>query len=127
MTRLIQEADQDWGAAWNDKPMGRIKDELGQIIRLMRQRGIGLLVVLFPVDAQVYARVDTPLGLEWPQRELAATADGAGVAVLDLLPVLREHRQADLFHDQAHLRPATHHLVADAILRALDEHQLIPP
>jgi lysophospholipase L1-like esterase len=126
LTRLIQEANQDWGSAWNEHNLTRIEDNLVQIVQSTREHSIGLLLVLLPVDAQVYAQVDTPLGLDRPQQELISFARKQDVPVLDLLPVLRANRAQDLFYDQAHFRPTTHGLVADAILQALREQRLLP-
>ena len=126
LTHVIQEADQDWGLAWNDQSLATIEDNLAQIIQIANNRGIGLLLVIFPVDVQIYTQVDSALGLDRPQQGLVAFAQRQNVPVLDLLPVLRAHRDQDLFYDLAHLKPKTHQLVADAILQALYEHQLVP-
>lgn len=127
LTRVIQEADQDWGMAWNDQELALIENGLEQIIQLADQHGFKLLLVIFPVDVQVYAQVGTPLGLDRPQQKLAAFAQQHGVPVLDLLPVLRDHRDDDLFSDQAHLKPDGHRIVADALFQALHEYELVPP
>lgn len=126
LTQLIQEADQDWGMAWDCQELERIESGLAQIIQLADQHDFGLLLTIFPVDAQVYAQVDTPLDLDRPQQELVAFAHRHDVPVLDLLPILRDLGTDDLFYDQAHLKPETHHIVADALLQALHEHQLSP-
>lgn len=127
LTHVIQEADQDWGMAWNDQELACIEDGLKQIIQLANQHGFKLLLVIFPVDVQVYSQVDTPLGLDKPQQKLVAFAQHQNVPVLDLLPVLRAHRDADLFSDQAHLKPEGHRVVADALFQALHEYELVPP
>jgi lysophospholipase L1-like esterase len=126
LTQLIQEADQDWGMAWDYQELARIENGLGQIIRLADRHDFRLLLTIFPVDAQVYAQVDTPLDLDRPQKELVAFAQHHGVPVLDLLPILRDLGTDDLFYDQAHLKPETHHIVADALFHALHKHQLPP-
>jgi lysophospholipase L1-like esterase len=127
LTRLIQEADQDWGLAWKDEELARIEDGITQMIQIANEHGFELLLVIFSVDVQVYAQVDTPLGLDRPQQELVAFAQRQGIPILDLLPLLRAHRASDLFYDQAHLKPATHQIVADAILQALHKYELGPP
>jgi lysophospholipase L1-like esterase len=126
LTALIQQADQDWGLAWNDSDMEIIKHYLAQIAQLCRENDVALLLVLFPVDAQVYAEVETPLGLDRPQQELLVFAAAQEVPVVDLLPVLRQHRNENLFYDQAHLKPDTHRLVAAALAEALRAHGLAP-
>lgn len=127
LTRVIQDADQDWGMAWNDQEWARIENGLEEIVQLVNQHEIKLLLVIFPVDVQVYAQVDTPLGLDKPQQKLTAFAQQHGVPVLDLLPVLRDHRDADLFSDQAHLKPEGHRIVANALFQTLHEYELVPP
>jgi len=127
LTRVIQEANQDWGMAWNDQELARIENGLEQIIQLANQHGFKLLLTIFPVDVQVYTQVDTPLGLDRPQQKLVAFAQHHGVSVLNLLPLLRDHRDDDLFFDQAHLKPEGHRIVADALFQVLHEYELVPP
>lgn len=57
-------------------------------------------------------------------------ARDAGIFVVDLLSPLRAHRQStgdeELF-DQCHLTPIGHGIVADAMVRWLNEEELLPP
>jgi len=68
LTHLIQEADQDWGLAWKDEELARIEDGITQMLQLANEHDFELLVVIFPIDVQVYAQVDTP---PWPRSSTA--------------------------------------------------------
>jgi lysophospholipase L1-like esterase len=124
LTQVILEADEDWGMAWDDRRLQRMENQLTQIIRLTDQHDIDLLITILPVNVQVYAQAETPLGLDKPQQTLATFVQKQGVPVLDLLPVLRAYRDDTLFYDYAHLRPKTHRIVAEAMFEALGRYQL---
>lgn len=126
LTRLIQMADRDWGLAWYDQAQRTIEDNVLQIQQLTAKRNIPLLIVLFPVNVQLYAEVETPLGLTTPQQEFALFADQHDLPLLDLLPVLRAVPNEDLFFDQVHIKPVGHAPIARAIAQALQSHHLLP-
>ena len=125
LENVIHQADQDWGLAWDDAELAIIEGEIERIAQIAGENDIALLVVLFPVDVQVYAQVDVPMGLDKPQASLAGFVRDLGLPVLDLLPVLRGLGGEDLFYDQCHLRAGTHQVVADAIEQALEEQNLM--
>jgi hypothetical protein len=125
LEELIHQADRDWGLAWDDAELEIIQGEIERIARIAGENDIPLLVVLFPVDVQVYAQVDVPLGLDKPQTSLTGFVQDLDLPVLDLLPVLRGLAGEDLFYDQCHLRAGTHQVVADVIGQTLEEKELI--
>ena len=100
-----------------------------------------LLVVVIPTRAQVYperwdevrrrfALHEEDFDLEKPQRILAERAAARGIALIDLLPVLRAAR-ADggpplYFPRDTHWTPRGHQVAADAILRQLAASGLLP-
>ncbi|MAT95809.1 MAG: hypothetical protein CL608_01480 [Anaerolineaceae bacterium] len=126
LTELIQTADRDWGLAWYDQAQRTVEENVLQIQQLTAAQGIPLLMVLFPVNVQLYAEVDTPLGLTTPQQEFALFAGQHDLPVLDLLPVLEAVPDDDLFFDQVHIKPVGHAPIARAIAHALRENQLLP-
>jgi hypothetical protein len=119
LTHLIQEADQDWGLAWQENELKTIETNLSRMLKLGQRYDFKLMLVFFPVDVQVYAQVDTPLNLDYPQQHLLKFAQANNIPSLDLLPVLRTQQTTDLFYDQVHLKPDTHRLVAEAIYMAI--------
>ncbi|MCB8990968.1 MAG: SGNH/GDSL hydrolase family protein [Ardenticatenaceae bacterium] len=127
LTSLIQSADRDWGLAWYEQAQRTIEENVLQIQQLTTAQDIPLLIVLFPVTVQLYAEVDTPLGLTAPQQEFALFAAQHDLPLLDLLPVLQAIPNNDLFFDQVHIKPVGHAPVAQAIANALRENQLLPP
>lgn len=125
LTRLIQEAGGDWGLAWRDSELETIQEGLRAIVQTGERHGFSVLVVLFPVNVQVHATTTTELGLEKPQQNLQDFAVEAGIPVVDLLPILRHHRDSNLYYDQAHFTPAGHQIVADAVAQAIVEGRLL--
>jgi lysophospholipase L1-like esterase len=125
LEELIHLADRDWGLAWDDAELQVIEGEIERIARIADENDVALFVVLFPVDVQVYAQVDVPMGLDKPQATLAGFVQDLGLPVLDLLPVLRNLESEDLFYDQCHFKADAHQVVADAIEQALEENELM--
>jgi hypothetical protein len=126
LSQIIQAADQDWGLAWDEDALIGIENQLTNIHQLLEANNIPLLLLVFPVKVQVYAEVDTSLGLDYPQQYLVAFAEAHDIPILDLLPVLHKYKSGDLFFDHAHLKPETHKIVADVLLQTLLDENLIP-
>lgn len=126
LTQLIQEADGDWGLAWKDSELARIEEGIQEIARTGEQHGFELLIVLFPVDVQVFSETSSALGLEMPQKRLVEFAELEGIPILDILPVLRQYRDRDLYFDQAHLTVEGHRIVAESIAQAIADEALLP-
>ena len=105
-----------------------METQLLAIKGIAEDAGIPLLLVVFPVSIQIYAETETPLDLWGPQHELTQFAEKEAIPLLDLLPVLAATNlsENDLYYDWAHLKPAGHGPVAQAIKEALDQHQLLP-
>ncbi|MBW1989241.1 MAG: hypothetical protein JRI97_06815 [Deltaproteobacteria bacterium] len=95
---LAHQARADWGAAWNPQSWETVAPLLDRLKRLSRERGFSVAVACFPVAFQVAADFEEST----PQRELARLCRDRGFAFLDLLPLLREHRQERLFFDHCH-------------------------
>ena len=127
LTQLIQAADQDWGLAWYDSELKHIETQLQEMGRIAAENDFPLLLVIFPVNIQVYAQTDTPLDLLGPQYELSQFAAHAQLPLLDIQPVLAASGLAEdmLFYDWVHLKPAGHQLVAEAIKAAIADYHLL--
>jgi len=108
----------DWGTAWSDDAWGRILPVLKEIARLADVHHFRMLLVCFPLRAQVEAEYLA----DEPQRRLERAASDLDVPYLDLLPVFRQafrEQETPLFFDQCHPTPAGHGIVAEAILEFL--------
>lgn len=92
-------------------------ENVAKIADLCAERDIAFLLVAFPFQIQVYGGP----GMSAPQKRLVSWADDYGVAHLDLLPILDEHRVLDRIHpeemflDEDHLSRRGHKLCARAI------------
>jgi lysophospholipase L1-like esterase len=137
--RALRAADPSVEPAWASS-----LDVLARLVELTRARGLGLVLVLFPLevqlDAAAIARYQADYGVTVPvhalegepQRRLTAFAAARDVPVIDLLPVLRAAGGTDLYlrtgkfrFDPVHPSPRGHRLVGEAIHRALIERRLL--
>lgn len=111
LLELAEMASWDWGAAWKEPAWRRVDEGLERLARLAGENGFRVVVVAFPVSFQVLADYLE----DAPQRRLEDAARRRGFGFLDLLPLLREHRQETLFFDQCHLVPGANARVAAAL------------
>jgi len=104
-------------------------ENVGKIFQLCRERGIPVVLVIFPFTFQ-FEDVARRSG---PQATLTAFAREQGVPALDLLPVLAEQLERagatpDLyFFDADHLTPSGSEAVARALVAFLREQGLLNP
>lgn len=118
---------------------------LEHLVALARERGLRLVLVVFPVEPQLdpaaLARYRHNYGVTVPaqaldgepQRRLLAFGAAHDVPVIDLMPALRAAHRNDLYlragpirFDPVHPSPLGHRIVGEAIHRALVEHELLP-
>lgn len=112
---MIQDRYQDWGSAWSAGAWKRIEPLLTEFKRQSDVHGFKLLIVCFPVAAQVEA----DFVYDHPQRRLLTVAGRLGVPTLDLLPLLREARRRSagpFFYDECHHTPEGSRRIAEWIL-----------
>jgi hypothetical protein len=117
---LIHKRVSDWGSAWSRDAWVRIEALFQELQRLSVQHDFRLLVVAFPVRAQVEAR----FVYDHPQQWLRAITDDLGVPLLDLLPRLRAlHREsgAEIFHDHCHHTSLGNAKIADWVHEFVQE------
>jgi hypothetical protein len=114
---LASEASLDWGAAWDPSSWGVIEERLRRLKTLADAHRFGVAIAAFPVRYQVYAQFveDTP------QRDMRALVLPLGFRYLDLLPMLRQHRNEDLFFDQCHPREDANGLIGAQIAEFLSQ------
>ena len=107
---------EDSAPGWRDT-----REALRAMGRLCRERGVPLLVAIFPMFAN-------PLDGRYPFQQVhakvAQAAAAAGARVVDLMEVYRGRRWELLVvngYEDEHPNEIAHRLAADAILRALDD------
>ncbi len=113
----------DWGGAWTTTAWRRMEPLFREIKRQSEINRFQLLIVGFPVRLQVEAE----FVYDYPQRELRRIAADIDAPVLDLLPVLREHyheSSTELFYDHCHHTPYGNEVIAEAILKFIEENPL---
>jgi len=111
---MVKKARFDWGAAWEDSYDQTVFPAILKIRDLAQGLGAKLVVVMFPVSMQVYARFNNSF-LDLPQRNFAVYAEKNGISFLDLLPRLRERSREKLFADQCHLNRRGNKAVAEIV------------
>ncbi len=98
-----------------EKAWGRVEGEIDAIHRWTENRGIPLLLIVFPYQSQI----DDPSSNQ-PQRRLAAFAESRGIGFVDMLkPFADTRRQMGrrfILHDDNHLSPSGHDLTALLLL-----------
>jgi len=111
---------QDWGSAWSDDAWdARFAPCLKAFKKACEARGVGFVVVCFPVSAQI----ETEKLRDYPQRKMKELCGELDVPYLDILPELRKlyrARRKPLFYDQCHPTPETAADIADWIAAFLE-------
>lgn len=103
---------------------------LDRLARWSRERGVPVLVVIFPLlDLDPRASFDS---YRWRDihRQVTEAATRRGFATLDLLPAFATHRPADLRvapNDDLHPNALGNQIAAEAIARALADAGLVGP
>jgi lysophospholipase L1-like esterase len=110
----------DWGLGWSPSAWEHMRPMFAELKRQADLHGFELLIVAFPLIDQV----EVDYLYDYPQRQLEAIGGELGVPVLDLLPVLREHRRdaARLFYDWCHPTAEGNEVIAPAVLRFIQSH-----
>jgi lysophospholipase L1-like esterase len=109
--RLAASLEDDFGAAWNDASWAVIDKGLDRLQAIAAEHAFDVLVVAFPVSYQVYANFLE----DRPQQVMKEKALSRGFHYLDVLPLLRQHRDQDLFFDHCHPREYTNDIIGRAI------------
>lgn len=118
-------AAKDYGIGWSGRAWVQIAKIIDAAARFCREHNVEFVVMLAPVDLQVYgSSIDRV-----PQEYFSRMCRDLDLTCLDLLPPLRERRQTTgdkLLYDQCHLTPRGHELVARELVSFLDVNDLLP-
>ena len=96
--------------------------ELARLRKLAGRHSFGVLVVAFPVRFQV----ETDFVDDRPQKALAERARANGFGFLDLLPLLRSHRNEPIYFDHCHPLSAANAWIGEALARCIRSEYLTP-
>jgi len=119
---FVRLARHDWGAAWNPDSWGSLEPQFDRLKRLASRHKFRVVFVAFPVAYQVYAdKLD-----DYPQRVLKETCEAYAFDYYDLLPVLRDTKDPNLFFDNCHPREKTNDLVGRTVAAWFEAQKLVP-
>ena len=108
---VIKEASMDFGAAWQEDSWKKIYSGLDQMQTLAQKHNFKLSIIIFPVELQVRSQVYDA----YPQQKMLAYCKEHSIPCLDLLPLLQEHKNQDIFFDHCHLNALGHQMIATPI------------
>jgi len=119
--KLIEAVRYDWGMAWKDEIWEDGVDLLKEIQEICLARNIIFAVIIFPVEAQVL--IEDHFSDNWrkPQDKFILVLKRNNIPYLDLLPILRTHRNEDIFWDHCHFTPRGAAIAGEAIADFLKE------
>lgn len=118
---LVEDANLDWGAAWNEDSWGIVEKNIQELNKFSVEKRFKLVVMCLPVSFQVYADFldDTP------QERIRAIVVRENIPFLDLLPQLRRNNKLNLFYDHCHLNAEGQNIVAQELYRFLIANKLL--
>jgi lysophospholipase L1-like esterase len=114
---------EDWGGSFSPQVWEKLELLLEEFARLANEHRFHLVLVAFPVRAQV----ETKSLFDYPQQRLSQIARALKAPCLDLLPVFRREYEKNrkegdrLFYDQCHLTVIGHQVTAQAIYQFLKQ------
>lgn len=115
--KLVQAAQYDWGAGWNQSSIETIRPLLQKIHSHTQKHNIPLAMTILPVAYQVYAEHEH----RNPQTRIQSLAQEENIPVLDFLPFMRQHQDKRLYYDQCHPNPQGNELMAQALNSFVEE------
>jgi hypothetical protein len=118
---LIKAADLDFGAGWDQKAWLTIYSDLDELRAIAAKNNFKLVIAVFPVSIQVQSQ----FGDDYPQKKMKEYCQKNNIPLLDLLPVLRPHKDEDIFFDLCHYTPQGNQIIAPTIAEFLEK--AIPP
>jgi lysophospholipase L1-like esterase len=111
----------DFYLAWKDYGWGHARALIGKMRTLLREKGVSLVVLVFPVSDQVnerYRKLDEAYVL-YPQRKIREICDDYGIPMLDLTEVFYREGGITLFRDYLHLNAKGNDVVANELEKYL--------
>ncbi|MDD4909211.1 MAG: SGNH/GDSL hydrolase family protein [Candidatus Omnitrophica bacterium] len=118
----IHQNIRDWGKAWSKSAWKKIYLLLKEFGYQAEKNRFKLYIVIFPVRLQV----ESEFIYAYPQAQLKNIARELDIAVLDLLPILREvfkEGREPLFFDHCHHTAYGNKIIAQSILKFLRSRQ----
>ena len=108
---LVQAAQYDWGAGWEQESIDTIRPFITKIRNHTEQNDIPIAMTILPVAYQVYSEETHPT----PQNLLKTLAQEENIPVLDFLPLMRKHNDKRLYYDQCHPNPQGNEIMAQEL------------
>lgn len=118
---LVEEANLDWGAAWEESSWGIVERNIQELNKFSVENGVKFIVMCLPVSFQVYADFLDDI----PQKRIRAIMEKGNIPFLDLLPKLRQDNKINLFYDHCHLNADGQNIVAQELSRFLITNKLL--
>ena len=115
------ERRRDFYLAWKDYGWTHTKKLIGTMQKLLTDKGISFIVLVYPVTDQVndrYRRINKQYVL-YPQRMIKKICDGYGIPELDLTNALYKNGGIALFRDYLHLNEKGNNVVANEVEKYL--------
>ena len=115
--------------AWQEDSWEFVNEQLAAIHRSVESIDGRLAVAVFPFVPQFdeeLVQSELPRVL-YPQRRMSEICEEMEIPLHDLYSLLADHGGAELFADLVHLNPDGHRLVADEMVRYLEEGDFVPP
>ena len=114
--------------AWEEDSWEFVRDQLSAIHQSVKSVGGRLAVVIFPFVPQFNKKLvqSEPQRVLYPQSRMSDLCKEMEIPLHDLYSFLADRGGASLFRDLVHLNPDGHRLVADEIVRYLEEGNFVP-
>jgi lysophospholipase L1-like esterase len=120
--RLLNSPDLFINVRTSEKRWGDMKEQMGQIFAVARERQIPIAMVIYPYSSQIGLSPERLV----PQQDLLAFAAANGIPALDVSPAYADQPQAMFSDGFVHLSPYGHQVVAAAMRDFLASRGLVP-
>jgi hypothetical protein len=119
----VSDSIMDWGSGWSAQLWYAMSPLFQRFRQLADEHGFEPLILVFPVALQARAEFLE----DYPQRRIKQIARNLDIPVLDLLPIVRGASDKDaLFYDLCHYTPLGNRLIAEEILRFIQQNADVP-
>ena len=111
----------DFYLAWKPYGWGHARALIGEMRTLLREKGVALVVLVFPMSDQVdeqYRTLDEAYVL-YPQRQIRAICDDYEIPMLDLTEAIYREGGTTLFRDHLHLNAQGNDVVTNELEKYL--------
>lgn len=115
--RLVQLAEFDWGAAWQDESWDSVIKNFLELKQLSKKHGFKVVIAAIPVGFQVGAEFVDDI----PQQKLAALSSEMDFAFFDPLTALRPYRVEELYYDHNRMTPFGYKTMAEELAKFLSK------